>query len=126
MKIYFAQHGRTNYNDLELCNADPTVDVHITSVGVKQARALADKLKEVPLDRIFVSELRRTYQTAEIVNTYHDAAIEVVPSLNDHRSGYQGRPAKILMEALDNAEDKWTVRFNGGESIEDMKKRVAK
>ena len=79
MKIYFARHGRTNYNDLDLCNADPSVDVHITELGAEQAKALADKLKDLPLDRIFVSELKRTQQTAEIVNSFHDAPIEIVP-----------------------------------------------
>jgi broad specificity phosphatase PhoE len=59
------------------------------------------------------------------VNQFHHAAIEVEPLLNDHRSGYEGKPARLLIEAMDAAENKWTVRFNGGESIEDMKQRVA-
>jgi histidine phosphatase superfamily protein (branch 1) len=88
MKIYLARHGKTNYNDLDLCNSDPSVDVHITSEGTKQAQALANKLKTVSLDRIFVSELRRTKQTAEIVNQFHGIEIDVEPLLNDHRSGY--------------------------------------
>jgi broad specificity phosphatase PhoE len=125
MKIYFARHGRTNYNDLELCNADPSVDVHITPVGREQARALAERLKDVPLERIYVSELGRTQQTAAFVNEFHHVPVETVPLLNDHRSGYEGKPAKLLLEALDKASDRWTARFNDGESIEDMKQRVA-
>jgi broad specificity phosphatase PhoE len=125
MKIYFARHGRTNYNDLDLCNGDPTVDVHLTSVGEEQAKALADKFKDVPVERIFVSELRRTQQTAEIVNQFHNVIVEVEPLLNDHRSGYEGKPASLLIEAMDAADNKWTARFNDGESIEDMKSRVA-
>jgi broad specificity phosphatase PhoE len=103
----------------------PTVDVHITTVGLEQAKALAGKLKEVRLEHIFVSELKRTQQTAEIVNQFHHISIEVASLLNDHHSGYEGRPAKLLMEALDNAENRWTARFNDGESIEDMEQRVA-
>jgi probable phosphoglycerate mutase len=125
MKIYFARHGRTNYNDLELCNADPTVDVHITPVGLEQAKALAVRLKEVPFDRIFVSELKRTLQTANIINAFHNVTIQVVPLLNDHRSGYESKPTKLLLDSLDAAENRWTARFNDGESLEDMKKRVA-
>ena len=125
MKVYFARHGRTNYNDEGLCNADPRVDVHITPEGVKQAEALADRLKDEPIDRIFVSELKRTQQTAEIVNRFHDAPVEVAPLLNDHRSGFEGQHFQLLMDALDNDEDRWTARFNGGESIDDMKQRVA-
>jgi len=125
MKIYFARHGRTNYNDLNLCNGDPSVDVHITSEGTRQAKALASKLKHVPFGRIFVSEMRRTQQTAEIVNQFHHVAIEVEPLLNDHRSGYEGQSASLLDEAMNAAANKWTARFNGGESIEDVKNRVA-
>jgi broad specificity phosphatase PhoE len=125
MKIYFARHGRTNYNDLNLCNGDPSVDVHITSEGTKQAEVLANKLKSVSLDHIFVSEMRRTQQTAEIVNKFHHVTIEVTPLLNDHRSGYEGKSASLLIEAMEAADDKWTARFNDGESIEDMKSRVA-
>lgn len=125
MKLYIARHGRTNYNDLDLCNADPTVDVHLTPLGVKQAQALAEKLKQAPLERIFVSQLRRTLQTAEIVNTFHGATIETSALLNDNRSGYEGKPAQLLREALDAADNKWTAHFNEGESIEDMKTRVA-
>lgn len=124
MKVYFARHGRTNYNDLELCNADPTVDVHITAIGTEQAKALADKLKDVKFDHIFTSELKRTQQTAEIVNRFHHVPIEVDPLLNDHRSGYEGKSAKLLIAAMDKAENKWTARFNGGESIEDVKQRM--
>jgi len=125
MKIYFARHGRTNYNDLRLCNADPAVDVHLTNAGIEQAKELAFKLKEIHLDRVFVSELKRTQQTAEIVNANHNAEIEVAPLLNDHRSGFEGRSFLELMGALDASENKWTARFNEGESIEDIKKRVA-
>lgn len=125
MKIYFARHGRTNYNDLELCNADPSVDVHITPRGEEQAKELADRLKDVRIEHIFISELKRTQQTAAIVNEFHNVPIEVAPLLNDHRSGFEGKSAKLLMEALDKAENRWTAHFNDGESIEDMKKRVA-
>jgi len=125
MKIYLARHGRTNYNDLNLCNGDPGVDVHITELGVKQAQALSDKLKNMPIDHIFVSEMRRTRQTAEIVNRFHHVPMETIPLLNDHHSGYEGKNAQLLMDALDAADDRWKARFNGGESIEDMKQRVA-
>lgn len=126
MKIYFARHGQTNYNDLELCNANPSVDVHITPTGEEQAKELADRLKDVPIEHIFISELKRTQQTAAIVNEFHNVSIEVAPLLNDHRSGFEGKSANLLMEALDKAKNRWTVRFNDGESVEDMKKRVAK
>src|SRR5882672_1672188 len=52
-------------------------------------------------------------------------AIEVELLLNDHRSGYEGKPSSLLIKVMDAAENRWTARFNDGESIEDMKRRVA-
>ncbi|MBL8122425.1 histidine phosphatase family protein [Candidatus Saccharibacteria bacterium] len=125
MKLYLARHGQTNYNDLHLCNADPSVDVQLTPVGIKQADVLAGKLKSVHLDHIFASELPRTQQTAEIINRFHNLKIEIDTRLGDHRSGFEGKHFKELMGALDAADNRWTARFNGGESIEDIKQRVA-
>lgn len=124
MKLYVARHGQTNYNDLGLCNSDPKTDVHLTDVGLKQAQDLADKLKTEKIDQVIVSELRRTQQTAGIVNQYHNAPVAVDPRLNDNRTGYEDRDAKEYYSALDSADDKWNVRLNDGESIEDVKLRV--
>lgn len=126
MKIYLARHGRTNYNDLGLCNADPSIDVHLTDTGKSQAKALAEKLKSVDLDRIYVSELKRTLQTAEIVNQYHGVDILTDKRLNDGRSGFEGKHFSEYDAALDSSTDKWTVRFNDGESIQDIRDRAEK
>ncbi len=124
MKLYLARHGRTNYNDLELCNADPAVDVHLTPAGIAQAETLADRLKQVHLDHIFASEHKRTLQTAKIINKFHDLKIEVDPLLNDIRSEFEGKPFQEYVKALEAAQNRWTARFNGGESIEDIKLRA--
>jgi broad specificity phosphatase PhoE len=128
MKVYFARHGRTNYNDQDLCNGDPSADVYITDKGVEQAKSLGEKLHSVPIDRIFVSEMSRTQQTAKFVQDAHDTPveIEIAPLLNDHRSGFESKPAKLLIAAMDAADNRWTAKFNDGESVEDMKARVAR
>nr|WP_292992781.1 histidine phosphatase family protein [Nitrosomonas sp.] len=64
------RHGRTNYNDLGLCNDDPARDVYLTEAGIAQAQSAALALREVAFERILVSPLPRTRQTAEIVNRY--------------------------------------------------------
>jgi broad specificity phosphatase PhoE len=125
MKIYLVRHGRTNYNDLQLCNADPSVDVHLTPIGIRQAKTLAEKFRDVHLDHIFVSELPRTQQTATIVNKFHSLPLEIDARLNDIRTGFEGKPFAQYMQALDAAANRWTARFKDGESVEDIKKRVS-
>lgn len=124
MKLYLARHTLTNYNEKDICNGDPAIDVHLTPTGIAQAEVLAQNLKNARFDHIFVSEFKRTQQTAEILNSFHDLKIEVDPRLNDIRSEFEGKPYKDYVKALNAAENKWTARFNGGESIEDMKKRA--
>lgn len=124
MKLYVARHGQTNYNDLGLCNSDPKTDVYLTNIGRAQVEKLSSQLKDVPLDQIFVSELKRTKQTANIVNKHHKVLIEVDSRLNDIRSGYEDKHYLEYHAAFHNAENKWSARFNGGESWEDVKERV--
>lgn len=124
MKLYVARHGQTNYNDQGLCNSDPRTDVHLTEMGTKQAENLANNLKDININQIFVSELKRTKQTADIVNQFHNAPIKVDARLNDNRSGYEDKHFSEYYAALDKADNRWTVRFNDGESLEDVKERV--
>lgn len=124
MKLYVVRHGQTNYNELGLCNSDPKVNVHLTKVGIDQAKKLADRLKEVKIDQVFVSELKRTKQTAQIINKLHNAPVTVDVRLNDIQFGFEGRHYGEYHSALEKADDKWTARFNGGESIKDLRERT--
>ncbi|ALP54355.1 hypothetical protein Tel_15030 [Candidatus Tenderia electrophaga] len=123
MELYFTRHGRTNYNDLGLCNDDPSRDVHLTETGVKQAQHAAEALRHAGLERIIVSPLPRTRQTAEIINRYHHIPIEEHPDINDIRSGFDGRPVTDYFAAT--GHDPLHVRANGGESLLDHKQRVS-
>ena len=116
------RHGRTNYNDLGLCNDNPNSDVHLSDVGRQQAQAAAEQLRDVEFERIIVSPLPRTRQTAEIINQYHDAPIEVHADIIDIRSGFDGRSVSEYFAAI--AHDPVNARVNGGESQLDHKQRV--
>lgn len=122
MDFYCMRHGRTNYNDLGLCNNDPAKDVHLTREGIAQAQLAALALCDVTYDRIIVSPLPRTRQTAEIMNRYHLVPIEAHADLTDIRSGFDGKPVSDYFAAI--ADDPLYKRVNGGESLLDHKHRV--
>lgn len=122
MQVYFARHGETNFNRLRLCNDDPRRDVHLTPTGIAQAERLGRALATTPLERIFVSELPRTRQTAEIVNRHHDVPVETVATLNDIRSGYDGQPVEHYMNGI--AADPLHARVGDGETLLEHKARV--
>ncbi len=124
MHIYLARHGQTNYNELGLCNADPAVDVHLTETGIQQAQILADHLKGTGFEKIYVSELKRTQQTAAYINHYHSLPLSVDARLNDNRTGFEGQPAEDYYDALEAATDKWSFSQGDGETLNDVKARV--
>lgn len=124
MKIYVARHGETNYNVLGLHNVDPKVDVHLTEKGVADAELLSEHLKDVNIDTIYISELPRMAQTAEIVNQNHAAQIIIDHRLIDVDSGFEGRKVSDYHELRDNSENPFTFKVPGHESSEDVYKRT--
>ena len=124
MKVYVARHAETNYNVLGLCNDGPKVDVYLTDKGVEQAKILAESLKNTNFDLVITSEFPRTKETGRIVNLHHNSPTLEDSRINDVLSGFEGRPASEFREARKNAENRWTIRLNGGESFEDEILRV--
>lgn len=122
MQVYFMRHGQTNYNQQLLCNDDPTKDVHLTVTGTQQAQVAAEELKHAPLQKIIISELPRTRQTADIINQYHRVTIETCATINDLRSGFDSQPVSDYLSAI--AHDRLHASANGGESLIQHKQRV--
>ena len=124
MKIYLVRHAQTNYNVLRLANSDPSVDVHLSEEGIKQAENLAELLKNVPYDIVYISELPRTRQTAEIINKYHDKELAIDERINDNKTGFESKPVDDFMQAVDSAEDPWNATFGDGESLNQAAERA--
>ena len=122
MQVYFMRHGQTNYNRLALCNDDPTKDVYLTAEGQQQAQAAAEHLQHIPLEKIIVSELPRTRQTADIINRYHQVPIETCAMINDLRSGFDSQPVADFLAAI--ADEPLHSHVDGGESLLQHKQRI--
>ena len=86
MKLIATRHAETNYNVKDLVNYDPTVDVYLTEKGIKQAEELARQLKDFKFDAIYISRLKRTRQTANIINRYHKQELIINDLLDDTRN----------------------------------------
>lgn len=71
MKLYMVRHGETE------CNVNGvyygSLDVPITENGRRQAEAVGDMLCGVAFDKVVVSGLQRTWQTAEAILSRQDA-----------------------------------------------------
>ena len=120
--VLFLRHAESTCNVLGLCNDDPSIPVPLTEKGRAQADAVAERLRQVPIDLMWVSQLPRALETAERVNRYHRAPIDVDARLNDRRTGFDGRPVAEYLAARDG--DPWGFRGEGGETYAELKARV--
>lgn len=124
MKLYVARHGQALSNVMGINNADPKYSFPLTSHGIKQAKVIANTLKNVNLQKIYVSQLERTQQTGNLVNKYHNCPVIVDSRLNDNKTGLEGKTYKDYYESLFIKHNKWACRLNDGESAVDVNKRV--
>ncbi len=122
MTVFYMRHGHTNYNELGLCNDNPSRDVHLTDKGKAQAQQAALQLKDKRIDIMLVSQLPRTLQTAQIVNQFHNVGILQHGEINDIRSGFDGRPVRDYFAAI--ASDRLNTIPDGGESLLQHKQRI--
>ncbi len=102
--------------------------IHLNERGQKQAQALGEALKEVPIKAIYSSPLERAMETAEPVAASHKLEIIQDARLRDANVGkWEGKSLKVLR--LTNA---WKVvqnspsrfHFPEGESFMDLQTRI--
>lgn len=65
MDLYVLRHGQTDYN-LE-GKFQGQVDIEMNETGKKQVKKTAEQLKQIKFNKVFVSPLQRTKDTAQIV-----------------------------------------------------------
>ena len=75
MKLYLVRHGQTDYNLLNKF-AGGKIDVPLNEKGLNQAKETKEILKNYDIDLIICSPMKRTRQTAEIIN--EDRHIEII------------------------------------------------
>src|SRR5690554_8019652 len=64
MKIILARHGETEWNAAGRYQGQ--ADIPLSPVGEAQARALGERLRDLPVDRAVASPLGRARRTAEL------------------------------------------------------------
>ncbi len=74
MKIYVLRHGQTDWN-LEK-RIQGISDIELNSNGIEQAKQVKEKIKELGIDLILCSPLKRAVKTADIIN--EDEKIEII------------------------------------------------
>ncbi|MGX7148593.1 histidine phosphatase family protein [Enterococcus ureasiticus] len=81
--IYLIRHGETSLNREKKFYG--SLDVSLNETGINQSQQIAEKLKNVPFSTIYVSQLQRTLETAEIIRAKKKYC--VVPEFNEKSFG---------------------------------------
>ena len=64
MEIYILRHAETEYNSKGIIQGSE-VDSNINTTGILQSDKFYNKYKDIEFDKVFVSNLKRTYQTVK-------------------------------------------------------------
>lgn len=128
MKLYIIRHAETEYNRKGIIQGSE-VDSDINDVGDDQAESFYDYYKNVNFDKIYVSNLKRTFQTIKRF-TENGVECEKLKEFNEISWGInQGKSDDLK----DYAEliDTWLAgnldnKFDEGESPNEMSVRLVK
>lgn len=123
MTIYVVRHGETDLNAKAVCQGSGS-DISLNEVGIKQAEKLGENISK--FEYIFCSPMKRTKETAHILNKAAGANIIYEPSLIERDYGeFEG-----LRRCDFEFKDFWNYSLNRkyvkAESIKDLFDRVAK
>ena len=137
-KLFIARHGETVWNKEGRIQGH--TDVVLSEQGLKQARSLAQRLKSVPFDAAYASDLSRASQTAGVILEGRNLPVSPTASLREYHKGafegmtepelrarfpdeYPGYIAKDLDYAPDGGESTRQVSDRMTTAIIDIKDR---
>ncbi len=128
LKIYFIRHAEAMGNVLEFFQG--RTDVGLSEKGEKQLEYLAERFREIPIERIYSSPLKRALLTAEAVNRYHDLPIITNNGLIEIDGGvWEGKQWKenerLYPEAYYDWKNRmWDFHVEGSETMEQVYERM--
>jgi len=128
--IYLIRHGESVANTEGIYQGQ-TYDTDLSSLGRKQACALAERLEQEPIARLVASPLKRTRQTAEtIANRHQGLVIECEPKIMETNHGaWEGRHIEDIIVHWPHEYRTWQERpsqvlFPAGEAFADTYSRT--
>lgn len=128
--IYLIRHGECAGNREGLFRG--RFDFPLNDVGLKQARWLAQELREVAFDAIYTSPLKRAWETAETLSAERGFEPEVQEGLNNIDLGeWEGKPKKEIAENFPREFRLWRTEpeklaMEGAETLAQVQNRAVK
>lgn len=129
--LYLIRHGETAWNKERRFQGQ--MDIPLSQHGIEQAITLGKHMRDIPLDVIYSSPLKRAHQTAQHIHHHHPSIpFHTHESLKERSYGtLEGKLLEdiiVLYPSL-TFEQSWlyaTVKAPEGESLMDVKSRAEK
>jgi len=122
------RHGEAESNALGFISGNNNPPRHLTEHGKAQIIKTVKKLKKQSFDMVFASPLTRTKETAELVVEKLGLPKEVLvfdERLKEIQTGeFEGKRPIEYHNFFSSIEEKFTKSPAGGESLNDLKKRL--
>jgi broad specificity phosphatase PhoE len=125
MRLILVRHAETEANAREINEGHSPGE--LTAKGKRQAEQVGIRLQDEEIDKIYVSDLKRTIDTArEIIRHHPEAEVVHEPLLRERNQGVlekspYGTFSRVAKERGENILD---FKPEGGESINEVKQRV--
>ncbi|MGI9305118.1 MAG: histidine phosphatase family protein [Gammaproteobacteria bacterium] len=126
--LFLVRHGESVWNAESRISGQ--LNPRLSATGIEQGLSLAKLLRDVALAHIHTSTLSRTVATAQVTAASQRVAIQRHAALQELNLGVlQGRfrddrdpEARNMWQEWDR--DKWRTRVRGGETLNDLARRV--
>lgn len=83
--LILVRHGETAWNHEHRFQGQ--ANPPLNALGIQQAHALARRLRTIPIDIAFASDLQRALETARIITAKRDVQLIATPMLRERRLG---------------------------------------
>ncbi len=130
MRIYLARHGETQWNVERRMQG--WGDSSLTQLGESQALRHGELLNRERVTRIFASDLGRVRQTVSLIQEHCIADMRFDANLRECKMGqWEGQRVEYIQQEWKVEYSRWQADNENnsppdGESINDLKQRVAK
>jgi phosphoserine phosphatase len=129
-RVILARHGETDWNKEGRYQGQ--IDTDLSERGIKQAELLGLTLKEVHIDHIYASPLKRAFETAGAVAKHKKKEIGRLEGITEIAHGtWEGMLANEISDKYGDLVKQWhtnprDVQMPEGENLTDVQSRAMK
>lgn len=121
--VILIRHGETIWNREGRIQGQ--TDISLSKKGIKEAKTLAERIRDFDIDHVYTSKLKRAIHTSEIALEGTKLSLTKDKGLNERHYGeYEGQTWKEVEEKTSAPHTSLIEEIKNGESKQEFTKRV--